>query len=328
VKGMIGLFRISTVVCGLAILAGAPAFGATECKLSSKFNDPHPVLHDATKSLFWVRPLQVDADGAPNAYHRDDPHGTKGLAIEYIGNGMTIARNGVELPFNVVEEENADWLAAYGAIVSNKWQATPDLSADIYGFARNAKGEVCVGPKGRLISATSLVLRTKAALCDQRRYVNATTFPGIVVPNRSKDEKPVTNADPEVAPPFARLGAARGDLAIVYYPETGRWSGALLYDTGPRHLLGEGSIRLAMNLTGRESVPKSAVETNSMGLVETYTILFPGTFSSLGDRRKLTPRDVEKAATKKFRQWGDGSVAAALRRLVACAEEYKKQSLP
>jgi len=318
-------FRILIVAWALAFFANATASGATECKLPRSFSDPHQVLHDEKKSLFWVRPLQVDADGTPNAYHRDDPHGNKGLAIEYLGNGMTIEQGGVTIPFNLIEKENKAWLEAYRKIVENDWKATPEFSVDIYGFARDSKGNVCVKPGGRLISSSSLALRPRATFCDQRRYVDATKFPGIVVPNRTKDEASVKNADLEVAPPFARLGVARGDLAIVYYPETRRWSGAFLYDTGPRELLGEGSIRLSMNLLGKQAVPKSALETNSMGLVETYVVLFPGSVSTLGARARWTPQEVERAATKKFIEWGGGTIAEAMQRLFACAEAYKKR---
>jgi len=141
-------FRILIVAWALAFFASVPASGATECKLPRSFSDPHQVLHDEKKSLFWVRPLQVDADGTPNAYHRDDPHGNKGLAIEYLGNGMTIEQGGVAIPFNLIENENRAWLEAYRKIVDNDWKATPEFSVDIYGFARDSKGNVCVRPGG------------------------------------------------------------------------------------------------------------------------------------------------------------------------------------
>src|ERR1700712_5541607 len=110
-----------------------------DCQMSGSFDDPHPVMHDGTKSMFWVRPLEVDADGVRNAYHRDDPHGNKGLAIEYIGNGMTIFRDGKALEFNVEQEQNAEWLKAYQRIVDNGWKAPKGWELDIYGFARDER---------------------------------------------------------------------------------------------------------------------------------------------------------------------------------------------
>jgi|SoiMethySBSTD1v2_1073268.scaffolds.fasta_scaffold3046429_1 hypothetical protein len=65
---------------------------AVECGMPNSFDDPKLVLTDGTRALFWVRPMEVNVDGAPNAYHRDDPHGNKGKAIEFMGNGMTIKR--------------------------------------------------------------------------------------------------------------------------------------------------------------------------------------------------------------------------------------------
>ena len=307
----------------IVVLSSNPlAASDSVCKMPSDFDDPHLVLQDRTNSLFWVRPMQVNADGSTNAYHRDDPHGNKGLAIEYIGNGMTIFRDGVPLEFKLKEDENGEWLSAYWNIVKNRWKAPPGLEVDIYGIAKDLEGEVCIGPTGSLVSATSLIRQTVPDLCSQRRYIDPLSFPGIVVPNRSTEEDPARNGDPEVAPPFANRGVKRGDLAIAYNPSTGIWKGALLYDTGPRELLGEGSIRLVMNLSGRKQIPTSAIETNSMGIIETYVLLFPGSGRDLGPEREWTPERVERAAMRRFRKWGGGSTANALKRMFACAETY------
>jgi hypothetical protein len=318
-------FRLMAVSGTLVLNTAAGPRAEAACAGAGSFADPHLVLEDGRDALLWVRPLQVDADGAPNAYHRDDPHGSKGLAIEYLGNGMTIERDGKAMPFRLNEADNAEWLNAYRAIVRNGWNAPPGYSVDIYGVARDRAGKVCVGPDGRLTSATSLVLQRRRPACDQRRYVDALSFPGIVVPNRARHEKPVPRADPEVAPPFARRGVRRGDLAVVYNPETDLWSGALLYDTGPRHLLGEGSIRLVMNLRGLREAPTSAVATNSIGIVETFTVLFPGSVADLGPGGTWSPEKVEQAARARFRAWGGGTIEGALQRLLACAAEYKSR---
>jgi hypothetical protein len=308
--------------CGQALAQSA-------CALPRAFNDPHAVIHD-DRSLFWVRPLQVDADGAPNAYHRDDPHGRRGLAIEYIGNGMTIYRNGEPMKFELEEKNNTAWLSIYRKIVANGWQAPAGYSVDIYGVARDERGTVCVGQGGRLISSTSLAIGPDLRPCNQKRYIDALKFPGFVVPNRTSEEQSVPNADPEVAPPFAERGLGRGDLAVVYNPETGLWKGALLYDTGPRHLLGEGSLRLVMNLRGLQQAPKSALQTNSLGIVETFTVTFPGSVADLGPTSTWTPQKVEAAAAERFKAWGGGSLTGALQRMFACAQQYKadKTSAP
>jgi hypothetical protein len=315
------------IALGLAlglVPIGAEGIAQTSCMLPDSFSDPHRVIHDA-QSLVWVRPLNVDADGAPNAYHRDDPHGRKGLAIEYLGNGMSISRHGEEIAFEPDESDNAEWLEAYKKIVRNGWEPPPGYDLDIYGFAVDEAGRPCMTKQGRLISSTSLVLNPQARRCDPKRYLDATKFPGIVVPNRDSDERRAAeDADSEVAPPFAERGVKRGDLAVVYNPETRIWKGALLYDTGPRRLLGEGSIRLVMNLRGTKRVPTSGEETNSMALPESFTVLFPGSVSDLGPRQTWTPEKIERAAAERFKQWGGGSVEDALARLQSCAEDYKQ----
>ena len=293
------------------------------CPMPGSFDDPYPVMHEGSKSMFWTRPLEVDADGIRNAYHRDDPHGSKGLAIEYIGNGMTISRDGKPLEFNFKEEDNAEWLNAYRTIVANGWKAPTGWDVDIYGFARDEKDRICVKDDGRLISVTSLVRYPGARYCNPNRYVDALKLPGIVVPNRADQEKPVAGADQEVAPPFANRGVSRGDLAIVYNPETRIWKGAFIYDTGPRHLLGEGSLRLVLDLRDEQHVPTSAVETNALGIEETHVLLFPGTAKKLGPGRSWTQERIQTLAAEQFKRWGGGTITAALEKLLACADSYK-----
>ena len=313
-----------------AVLAGTlgsvtQSFAQNSCMLQQKFNDPHAVIHD-DRSMFWVRPMQVDADGSPNAYHRDDPHGRRGLAIEYVGNGMTIYKNGEPMTFELDEKDNTEWLSVYRKIIANGWKAPAGYSVDIYGFARDHRGAVCVTDNGRLISSTSLMFDPNMHPCNQRKYVDARKFPGFVVPNRTDDDRVVENADPEVAPPFSERGLARGDLAVVYNPDTGLWKGAMLYDTGPRHLLGEGSLRLVMNLRGLQQVPRTAVKLNSLGIVETFSVTFPGSAADLGPSSTWTPEKVEMAAAARFKAWGGGSLTGALERMFACAKEYKGQA--
>lgn len=308
----------------LTLVAATSAVAQATCGLPSNFNDPHPVMNDGSRSMFWVRPLQVNADGARNAYHRDDPRGEKGLAIEYLGNGMTIRQNGKTLEFLPDAEGSDRWLEAYQRVVMNGWQASNGLEVDIYGFARDPNGKVCELPGGRLVSTTSLVQDRKAKLCDPKRYVDALKLPGIVVPNRARGERKA-GPDPEIAEPFAERGVSRGDLAIVYNPQTNIWKGAFLYDTGPRHLLGEGSVRLVLDLWGKRSVPKSAAETNSLGLEQTYVVLFPGTANRLGPGTTWTQSRIHDRATDLLKKWGGGSVDDGLRRLFACAEAYKTQ---
>jgi hypothetical protein len=321
------LIRLAAALLGCVAMT-AQSVAQTSCGLPQAFNDPHAVLLD-DRSLFWVRPLQVDADGAPNAYHRDDPNGNRGLAIEYMFNGMTIYRNGEPLRFQPDPADNKEWLAAYRRIVANGWKAPPGYGVDIYGFARDDNGDVCITPTGRLTSSTSLVINPDLGACNPKRYVNALKFPGIVVPNRSSDEgDPRQGIDPVVAPPFAERGVGRGDLAIVYNPSTGIWKGAFLYDTGPRQLLGEGSLRLILDLHGRKQAPRSALETNSLGIVETFTVIFPGSVADLGPRSSWTPEKVHQAATERFKTWGGGSLTSALQRMFSCAQRYKSEHAP
>jgi hypothetical protein len=317
--------RLAAMLLAATMIEASAGAGAAQvdCAMTENFDDPHPVLHDQTKSMFWVRPMEVDADGARNAYHRDDPHGSKGLAIEYIGNGMTIFHDGRPLEFVPQETDNSEWLKAYRSIVDNNWKALAGFEIDIYGIAKDKNDNVCVAKSGQLVSATSLVQNKYASSCNPARYVDALKLPGIVVPNRAQTEKPVNGADPEVAPPFASRGVSRGDLAVVYNPDTKIWKGAFIYDTGPRNLLGEGSVRLALDLRGQSELPVSGDQTNSLGLAETHVVVFPGTAKRLGAGRTWTQDKIQSLAEQQFKKWGGGTIDGALSKLDACAAEYK-----
>jgi hypothetical protein len=182
-----------------------------------------------------------------------------------------------------------------------------------------------VKPDGRLISSTSLVQHPSASYCDPKRYVDALKIPGIVIPNRSDEEQAVPGADDQIAPPFARHKVSRGDLAIVYNPETRVWRGAIIYDTGPRELLGEGSLRLVLDLRASQQLPKSAIETNALGIAETNVLLFPGTAGQLGPGRTWTNEKIHGLASRLFKQWGGGTEMQALEKLAGCATEYKSR---
>jgi Fungal chitosanase of glycosyl hydrolase group 75 len=314
------------LVIGLMVASMSYAGARESCQAWGGFDDPHPVMFEPrSRALFWVRPLEVDADGARNAYHRDDPHGSKGLAIEYVGNGMSISRDGEALTFNEKEEQNTEWLKAYWMIVNNGWKAPRGWDVDIYGFARDKNGKVCVRPDGKLISSTSLVQHPQAGHCNPKRYVDALRIPGIVVPNRSESEQPAHKGDHSVAPPFARRGVSRGDLAVVYNPETRIWRGAIIYDTGPRDLLGEGSLRLALDLRADHRIPKSGVETNALGISETNVVVFPGTAKRLGSGITWSNEKIHELASHLFTEWGGGTETQALDKLLACATEYRSR---
>jgi hypothetical protein len=326
---------IGAVALGIHMLVGIPSTdAATLCDMGDSFSDPKLVLHDGKSSLFWVRPIAVNVDGAPNAYHRDDPHGNRGLAIEYIGYGMKIfkfkdeeGKEKEKIPFVTKESDNASWLAIYRQIVANNWVAPKGYSFSVFGFEKDDAGQVCHGgPKedGKLVSSTALVIKSGADACDQSGYVDALRFPGIVIPKRDDEESKTDGTDGGIAPPFAKLGTRRGDLAVAYNPKTKRWRGAFVFDTGPRQKLGEGSVRLIMNLTGA-AAPTTAEASNSMGIKESYVVLFPGSVADLGDRKNWTPELVEKMAMARFKAWGGGTIKGALSRLQSCAADYKDQ---
>lgn len=83
---------------------------------------------------------------------------------------------------------------------------------------------------GYYVSASSLVDHARKSLHDPRRYVDAHEIPYIAIP-------------PELRP----FGLWVGDVARVEY--RGNWCEAIVGDVGPEHHLGEGSTKLARQLS-------------------------------------------------------------------------------
>src|SRR4030095_619240 len=77
------------------------------------------------------------------------------------------------------------------------------------------------------------------------------------------------------------FGARVGDLLGAFYPATGRFSSAIIGDTGPEDNLGEGSVFLNMQLLGTTVPPTNRAETVrlSLEIAQLLWAILPGTRS-------------------------------------------------
>lgn len=203
--------------------------------------------------------MSIDADGAPRAYHPDGcPPG-----LDYLDNAGTPGKW-----WGIATDNGKKW--------GNPLIQGPNEPAP-----------------GFYVSATALV-DPRYNGGEQRRYVDASTVPYVVLPRDYPDFQ--LNS---------RIG--KGDLAMVHYPATGRTVAAIFADVGNRKHLGEGSIALAEALGLSNSSPTNG----GVSGPEILYVVFPGS----GNGKPRTREEIDAIATEAFENWG------GLRRLLAIQEQ-------
>ena len=215
-------------------------------------------------ALKFHRPLAINIDGAPNAYHiKGRPFGALDTLCN-AGRAISSVRGTYE-----GADRCGDFLKDVEAARASGWHADPRI--EWYGIATvdQARNEPIVqseGPhQGYFVSTTSFQ-DTAFDRGDPRRYLDSRIVPFIVLPARS--------------PFFSQAGAALGNVAFVYDPVTQREAFAMVGDAGPAKALGEGSIALAAAIKGREIDPDTLTSTQVEALAISQpivTIVFPGT---------------------------------------------------
>lgn len=241
------------------LLASAPAFAAAQnCPLSSRLTGGFATMADQNGVVAFNSGLAVNADGAPNAYHRvlgptmRDPgllHICNGVAVlERSANGRMVNR----YPDFSVPDSSARCKADVFALQE---QGFPSCDSGtclrIIGFfapprtcgagrgpecgvpplATDAAGR----PTGFFVSTTSLA-DPRFAETDPRRYLDARVVPHFVLPGGSSG-------------PFNREhGVGLGDIALIVRGIRGVF--AVFADAGPLDRLGEASPAVITRLNG------------------------------------------------------------------------------
>lgn len=249
-------------------------------------------LGEVARSTIWLAGdavcfqagLQIDCDGAPNAYHPPTPeHPQTGRppGLDALGNAGTPAI------YRTPTGEQFPW---YG--LGERPQLPVLRAANWYGIA-TVDGASAGAPAiqgaddpcpGFYISQTALQ-DTKRKRLDPHRYVDAALVPYIVLPGRMS----------RGGPSFSTMtGTLLGDLAVVCYQ--GQLAGAIFADVGPSDHIGEGSLALAREL-GMPASPDAGHDEADVAYV-----VFPGSASRPAWPR--TAADVRSAALALFQSWG------------------------
>lgn len=230
------------------------------------------VWKDKNAVVFTTRKLEVDVDGAPNAYGPDD----KG--IDYICNGAVAYDEAAKKCIFSDDDENWQVLCkkAFAQAKKEKWAGPTKMCT--FGFkatggAVDDRGRVIGGvpviqgkkdPKpGYYVTLTSLKKpETNAIKGDvQARQIDAGAIPFFVLP-------------PDVAE-VGEIGL--GDIAAVWYPPSKVAVFAVYGDGGPAGKLGEASAKLHEMLGNKVYAIKDGVKRAVGGIEEGVTfVVFPG----------------------------------------------------
>ena len=254
-----GLARALTLAA-LATVPGPLAWAQTGCDLESVGTFRHaaagaiPLYREPqTQALAFVAPMQVNADGAPDAYHPDN-RGTSHLC------------DGLSVKVNDECRWTASCLPDYRRARDEGFTGGTQLC--IFGFLTDRDGVPRIqGPDdpnpGYYISATALRQPGEPAH-SPRAQLDSNTVPFAVLPGSW-----VRNRD---------IGLALGDVGVAIRLSTGDRAAFVLGDVGPRQKLGEGSIALHLALGHDPFRMSYGIRRASVGLSgrDVLYVVFPG----------------------------------------------------
>ncbi len=280
--------RISLVLFGIGSMAIASPAIAWDC---SGKKDALGVTKFDNSIAFSKSYLNVDADGAPNAYRVD------GNGLSYTCDGVVAIENGRRV---TPESDRVKWQQKCNAA----WKlakATNDFSnVAIFGFATDAKHRPLVQGEGDPLPGVAYITTTsveipEAPMGTQRRQIDATKIPYVVLPSNL----------------VKQYGIKPAAVAIVYRPSIEKVAFAVYGDGGR---LGEGSVKLHMELGSNPMILNNGVERAKRRIEdEIITIVFP---------EKSTDRVLDfDVWTAQIKELGDEQLKAfgGVERLKACS---------
>ncbi len=257
--------RAAIFVLAAAVSMAGPTATAASCGLFASpdaLPSGDPWLHDVNQKVAgFVAPMQVDIDGAPNAYHPcganyPDKVCGENFGLDHICSGVTVRdADGKIVP---------RWVRPPGAAKPNSRLCLEAFrAAEAAGFPACGRGQPCVtqwpaialekgkplkwskGPyQGYYVSLTKLT-RPDSAVPGGERAIDARRIPYVVVPGNTV----LTGS-------WGFGSTNKADLALVIAPDrkgTARAAFAVVGDTGPHNALGEGSVELLRELTNPSS---------------------------------------------------------------------------
>lgn len=248
--------------------------------------------------IFQSPHLDVDADGAPNAYRLD------GKGLSYTCDGVVAIENGRRV---TRASDPKHWQAKCNAAWSIAKSSGDYSRVAIFGFETGAQNQPRVQQVGDPFPGEAYISTTSYSIPGapentQRRYVDATRIPYVVLPKSM----------------VRRYALAPGTIAVVYRPSTGNFAFGVYADSG---LLGEGSIKLHQDLGNepivfREGIPRAKNRIEDAVL----TFVFPRAKSSAVADAKAWNASIQEAGWAALNQFG------GVPRLESCTEALVRRT--
>jgi hypothetical protein len=274
------------------------------------------VAKTGTPSLFFEADLDVNTDGSSRSYHPHDPRGSS-LALNNIANAIEriFDASGTDVTCSPRKGPCFQrFISTFEAARDSDWVPTghPRITTDgmIPWQKQGGRLKPCLitsGPHGGyFVSQTSLIVDRSKAECDQARYLDSLAFNAVVLPKYAKWSS-------------QQRVLAEGDLVAVRNPLNRELAFAVVGDRGNPNKLGEGTIRLAAQLSRKLIAGNETyAEVKALQLDVSHVVAFPQT-----DLRKslgaFTQVDIDRLGRDAFEEWGGEA------RLAACARLGKKK---
>ena len=294
----------------LILLVSAEAVSQGQgCALTPGRTGRFETLSNAAGVVAFSSGLNVNADGAPNAYHRVLGPGVSDSGLLHICNGVAVLERDANgrmvnryTDFSVrgtsaqckadvfaLQErgfpscDTGECLRIFGFFAPPR-SCGPGGSNDcgVPPFATDANG----APTEFFVSTTSLADPAFAAT-DPRRYLDARSAPHFVLPGG------------ESGPFGTQHGIRLGDVALIVQGNRGVF--AVFGDAGPRDKLGEASPAVITRLAGKPDITTKLPGAIASGVT---TLVFPGSRAELAEMPPHSARVIAEAGQRALASAG------------------------
>ena len=290
--------------CGFQLAFERPDEGGVKTVKVYEGN-PVPSLN-GVKPLLFISDLKVNTDGTKISYHQDDPTGRRCVQNP---NNKPCAINNIRNAFRNHRKPVSDFIAVRdaGYPPAATWRV---LSKNIIEQNKTTK-KPCITSDGYLVSMTADVAIpggfNKVGDCDQSKWIDALTMPGVVLPKNTRS-----------APSqFKAKGVRKRSMIIALAPSAKNLSVAgIVGDFGPVNELGEGNIALNRALNGMPNTEQPLHRRDAILRFQTKSaavILIPG-------RQSIHKRPISAGSIKNA---GDALLAdlGGLEKLYRCIRD-------
>lgn len=292
--------KLSIFMCAVSLSTLALGSPPTTCRtLGTVENRPVKLTSDGL--VTFTANMDVNTDGALESYAVDDlgffaPKLNTHSALNTICNGARIRERRQGQDVRIFDHTQCGRLIAeFRRIRAANWAPSDGRYVEFFAIALQpgtvkpgkSRGTPCV-KNGFYVSQTARSMNASLSVCDPDHWIDAARIPAIVVP-------------PAVV---AAQGVGNFDVAMVRKVGTTQWLPAIVGDTNNK-LLGEGTLRLAQQVTGQTARPanyRALLGIQPRGDYE--YVIFPRSRATLTSRSNDMEPAIAAAANTLSTQFG------------------------